>query len=442
MTPTAAIIDFARREHRLPASVREAAVRLLADTLLVGAAGSTAPGADGVFDAARSWGVGEQARLLGRAERLPAASAAAVNAFQIHCLEWDAVHEPAVVHAMSVTAASLLAAIDRQGGCAPEDALTSLAVGVDIACGLGLAATSPLRFFRPATAGLMGAALAVARLEGVEPLEDVLGLAYSQCAGTMQAHSEGSIALPLQIALAARAAVTAVDLVKAGLSGPHDPLEGPYGYFALFDEGDPAAYSSQLGQVWRIAEMSIKPYPSGRASHGMLSAIEALLRAGEIRPEHVARIDCFLPPLASRLVGRSFRAEMTPAYARLCLPFLSALMLTEGRIDPRRFTPATMRSSNIRDLAARVHIHSDGNPDPNALSPQRLAVTDTNGRIVELDVPITLGHPERLMDPAQLNAKRSLAIELAGRPVDSALFEGPLGYTAGAGSLATHIEGE
>ena len=41
----------------------------------------------------------------------------------------------------------------------------------------------------------------------------------------MQAHWEGSDALPLQVGIAARAALTAADLVEAGISGPED-LEG------------------------------------------------------------------------------------------------------------------------------------------------------------------------------------------------------------------------
>jgi 2-methylcitrate dehydratase PrpD len=54
--------------------------------------------------------------VIGCAQRLPAISAAFVNAFQIHCLEWDAVHEPAVVHALSVVTAALMASLDRRSG--------------------------------------------------------------------------------------------------------------------------------------------------------------------------------------------------------------------------------------------------------------------------------------------------------------------------------------
>lgn len=423
MSATAALLDFAAARHRLPDGVRADAERLLADTLSVGAAGSTAPGADGVLAAATGWGRGGDARLIGSPERLPAPAAAFVNAFRIHCLEWDAVHEGAVVHALSVVTAALGASIDRIGGCDPEDALTALAVGVDIAAGLGVAATSPLRFFRPATAGCIGAALAVARIEGDVRLDDVLGLAYSFCAGTMQAHVEGSIALPLQIANAARSAIMAVDLARAGLTGPHDPIEGPFGYFKLIDEGSLATYTDRIGARWLISDVSTKPYPSGRASHGALGAIAA---AG-FAPDDVAWIELFAPPLIKRLVGRPFLREMTPAYARLCLPLLGALMLTDGRIDPRRFTPETFADPAIADLAGRVIVNDDGNPDPNALSPQRIVMTLQDGRVVEYAIPATLGSPDAPLSPDQAAAKQVLARDLAPA-ADPRLFDDPLTY--------------
>jgi len=422
VTPTAALLAFASAPHTLPPAVRADTIRLLADTLAVGAAGATAPGADAILTTARRFGSGTDARLLGSDERLPAASAAFVNGYRIHCLEWDAVHEPAVVHAMSVVTAALGAALDRRGGCDADTALTALAVGVDIACGLGIAADSPLSFFRPATAGLIGAAAAVARIEGA-PMADALGLAYSSCAGTMQAHVEGSIALPFQIANAARAAIVAVDLAAAGFTAPHDVFEGPFGYFKLFDHGDFARYTATLGKVWRISEISTKPFPSGRASHGVLGTLAEL----GLDPATVERIEAFVPPLVQRLVGRTMPRSMSPAYARLCLPLLAALMIVDRVIDPRRFTEATFFDPSIGDLARRVFVTTDGNPDPNALSPQRLVVTLTDGTLIERAIPDTLGSPAAPLSPAQSAAKYDLCRALAPH-ADASIFDDVLSY--------------
>ena len=423
MSATADLLAFAGAPHTLPAGVRADALRLLGDTLAVGAAGVGAPGEPEVLAASRSFGAGSEARLLGTAEHLPAASAAFVNGYRIHCLEWDAVHEPAVVHALSVVTAALGAAIDRRSGCDPDEALTCLAVGVDIAAGLGLAATGAMRFFRPANAGVVAAALAVARFDGA-PLADALGLAYSSAAGTMQAHVEGSPTLPFQIANAARAAVVASDLARAGFSAPKDPLEGAFGYFALFEEGDLSRYTSRLGQVWRIAEVSTKPFPSGRASHAALGKLAEL----RLAPEEVETIELRCPPLIRRLVDRPYRSDMPPSWARLCLPFLAALMITEGRIDPRRFTREGMADPELASLAARVTLSDDGNPDANALFPQTLVVIRRDGRRDEHAIAYTLGSPANPLTREQAAAKLALARELAPTGHDPRLFADPLGY--------------
>ncbi len=429
MSATSDLLAFVGADYVLPERVRADALRLLADTLAVGAAGAGAPGADAILAAARAMGQGKEARLTGSAqsggERLPAPAAAFVNGYRIHCLEWDAVHEPAVVHALSTVVAALGAAIDRREGCDAEAVLTALAIGVDVAAGLGLAADSPLTFFRPATAGVVGAALAVARIDGA-PLDDALGLAVSSAAGTMQAHVEGLATLPFQIANAARAAVTASDLARAGFPGPKDPLEGQFGYLRLFDTGDLSRYTRGFGKVWRISEVSVKPYPSGRASHALLGAIFNL----GLRAQDVQALEMFVPTLVHRLIGRPFRADMTPAYARLCGSLLAALALRDGVIDPRCFTPETFADPALAELAGRITIQIDDNPDPNALSPQRMVVRGADGR-KDTHIPHTLGSPESPLSPAQTEAKLNLARYLAPIDHDPRIFADPLAYFTG-----------
>lgn len=404
-----AILDFAAAQHVLPDMVRADTVRLLADTLAVMAAGAASDQTRRVIES----GVGQ----------------AFTNGFAIHCLEWDAVHEPAVVHALSVVTAALLHVSSRAGRRDPDAFLTALAVGVDIASGLGLSATGPMRFFRPATAGIIGAALAVARLDGLSRahMADVLGLAYSFAGGTMQAHVEGSIALPLQIGRAAQAAVQAVDLVKGGMDGPHDVLEGPFGYAALIEPLELSRYTVTLGQIWRISEVSIKPYPSGRASHAILAALDDV--RGSQRG--VSKITAYVPPLIQRLVGRPYRADMTPAYARLCLPLLCALMLRDGRIDPRRFNAETFADPIIQQLAAMVTVELDDNPDGNALGPQRLVVEHADGSVSDIMIPHILGSPDFPLSLTQAKQKYELCRVLAGADgsqYDQRIFDDPLSY--------------
>ena len=430
MSATQKILDFAAADHQLSEVTEAAAEYLLGDTLAGGAAGAASAEAQSILGAVEDWGTGEESRLLGSSQKLPAPSAAWFNGFAIHCLEWDAVHERAVVHAMSVVTAALLAAADRQGGSDKDNFLTALAVGVDVASGLGVAATDAMQMFRPATAGVIGAALAVARLDGVSPkrFADVMGLAYSQAAGTMQAHVEASIALPLQIANAARAAISAVDLVKAGMNGPHEALEGPFGYFNLFEPGELSRYTGSIGSKWLIEEVSVKPFPSGRASHGVLGAIDDLLREGAIDPAQVEAVEIFAPPLIHRLVGRPYDIEMTPSYARLCLAFLVPLMLRDSRIDPRCFAAEEFANPELKSLGEKVSVVIDDNPDHNALAPQKLTLNLKSGEVVERTISANLGSPDVPMSEAQTQSKHDLVRSLASDDCDPRIFDDPLAY--------------
>ncbi len=400
----------------LPEAAVRAAEAFFLDTIAVGIAGSRADTAAQVQRAVADWGDGGAGTVLGSGARLPVSSAAFVNSFQIHCQEFDCLHEPATVHAMAVLTGALLAVAEERG-FSGADLILGVALGVDVAANLGLAASGSLRFFRPATAGALGATAALARLErfDAEQFKDAWGLSYGQLAGTMQAHVEGSVALPLQIAAAARAAVNSIGFVRQGLGGPHDILEGPFGYFALFEDGgDLAPVLASLGSAWRVTELSHKPFPTGRAAHGTLDALGALRRERHFDMKDVAAINAYVPPLVKRLVDRPVKAHMTRNYARLCLQYLVPVFLKTGTIDTASFSDALMNDAEILEQGRKIRVVDDGNPDPNALRPQQIEVLLSDGTRLDRPVPFTLGSPENPLSREQRLAKFAHCLDAAG----------------------------
>ncbi len=396
---------------------RIAARTFLHDSLCVGAAGARAAHADGVLAMARGWGVGDQASVLGRPDvRLPAPSAAFVNAFQIHGQEYDCVHEPAVLHPMATVVAALLAEAQRGAPVSGEQFLTAIVAGVDVAVTLGLAATGPLRFFRPATAGIFGSVAAIAALRQMprDQVLDAFGHALALASGTMQAHVEGKPALPVQVANAARGALVAIDLARAGMPGVARPVEGPFGYLALFEAAsDSAAALARLRHGHRIEEVSWKPFPTGRAAQGGIVAIQELLAQG-VAAADIAALEYYAPPLIHRLVGRPAMPGMQPGYARLCLAWLAAVMLTRGTVALDDFQPGPLADPALHALAARVSVIADANPDPAAFVPARLVARLSDGRTTELAVDALLGAPNRPLTPAQHRAKARGCLAFVG----------------------------
>jgi 2-methylcitrate dehydratase PrpD len=391
--------------HGVPAAASTAAKAFIADTLAVGVAGVSTPWREEILDMVT--GGAAEARVWGGSERLPLVHAAMLNAYQIHGQEFDCVHEAAVVHPMAAVLPALLGWAEREGGISGARLIRAVVVAVDVAATLGLCSRAPMRFFRPANAGGFGATAGLAMLAGLdaERLRDAIGIYYGQCAGTMQAHTEGTPQLAMQMGFAARNAVTAVELARRGMPGPRAPITGAFGYFVLFDgAADPAPFD-ELGRAWRIAEISYKPFPSGRATHGGIDALQRLIGETGVTAERVVACRFYVPPLTARLVGRPAVEGMSPGYARLCLQYLGAVCLQRGNVGIDDFRAAALADPATLALARRLTVVDDGNPDPNALAPQRVEIDLAEGRSVGCTVASVLGSPERPLSPEAARAK-------------------------------------
>lgn len=376
-----------------PADVLRAVKTFLLDTIGVGVAGRAAPLTDHVRRAASAWGAGDTARLLGGGRAVPA-TAAFVNAFQIHCQEFDCVHEGAVVHPMATIGAALLAEADARR-VSGRSLASAIAVAVDIAAGLGIAAPSAIRFFRPATAGIFGATIGIARLRGFteEQATNALGYALAFASGTMQAHVEGKPALPIQIGNAARGAIMAADLAQAGIEGPSASLDGPFGYLTLFEaEPKPDRLTELLGRRRLITQVSHKPFPTGRAAQGGIVLMQTL-RRDIPEPEAVDRIVLKVPPLIERLVGRRAFEGMPANHARLCFPFLAALTIRNGTVALPDFSDEVLADRVLMMLAERVEVQSDGGDDPAAFTPQTAEVVLHDGTPLSASIDRLFGSP-------------------------------------------------
>ncbi|HTW54272.1 MAG TPA: MmgE/PrpD family protein [Stellaceae bacterium] len=389
----------------VPAEARDAARTFIADALAVGIAGARAPWRREVLDMAT--GGPAETTVWGSGERISFAAAAMVNAFQVHSQEFDPVHEAAVVHPLAAVLAAALGWAETYGGVSGEALLRATIAGADVAATLGLCSRAPMRFFRPANCSGFGAAAALAVLAGLDEARtrDALGIYYGECAGTMQAHLEASPQLAMQMGFAARNAIAAVELARRGMSGPRAPISGPYGYFALFDgAADPTPFD-ELGRAWRVCELSHKPFPSGRATHGGIDGLRRLIAAHRFTAARVRAGRFLVPPLTHRLVGRRPEPRMSVAHARLCLAYCGAATLLRGTLGLDDFNAGTLADPETLALAARLTVIADANPEPNALHPVRVELDLDDGRTVACDVADVLGSPALPLAPEAVRAK-------------------------------------
>src|SRR5580704_5521931 len=155
-------------EHGVPEAARAAAKTFIADALAVGIAGSKTAWRGEILDMLAGIGGAQEVTVLGSGGRLPLVHAAMLNAYQIHAQEFDCVHEAAVVHPMAAVLPALLGWSEREGGVSGARLIRAVVVAVDVAATLGLCSRAPMRFFRPANAGGLGATAGVATLAGLD----------------------------------------------------------------------------------------------------------------------------------------------------------------------------------------------------------------------------------------------------------------------------------
>ncbi|WPC06235.1 MmgE/PrpD family protein [Pseudomonas benzenivorans] len=409
------------RYEDLPAAAVAAAKVFILDSIGVGISGSRHPCNSMVKQVAMAWGGAPDARVLGTGERLPVPSAVMLNAYQIHNQEFDCVHDRAVVHTLASILPALLAEAERRGGASGKELILALVLGVDVAAFIGMAQGAPMRFFRPAMCGALGATAALSKLAGFDRtmLHNALGVMYSHLSGTMQAHIEGTPTVALQVGLNARAAVTAFDLARAGFIGPKDILEGPYGYFVLFDgQADWSRVSADLGQDYQIARMSHKPFPTGRACHGGIDGVLTLLAEQRFEAVDVVRVRILVPPLVVRLVGRPAIQGMNVGYAKLCMGYSIAAALLTGQVGIEDFDPEQLNDPTRLALAQRVEVLDNGIGDENALGPQTVEVELQDGRTLRIEVPAMLGHPQRPLVRSRQVAKFDACLRSAPVPIE------------------------
>jgi len=216
----------------------------------------------------------------------------------------------------------------------------------------------------------------------------------------------------------------ACDLAARGFDGPKNVLEGPFGYFKLYEpDGVPARVLQELGRRWFIAELAHKPFPSGRATHGIVEACLALRREHRFQSDAIDHVTAHVPPLVHHLVGRPPHEEMQVNYARLCAAYVAARALRRDGVRLDDFTPAAYRDPSTQDLARRVSIEVRDAGNPNALTPVEVEIALRDGSRHATRIETVYGNPAKPLSRADHLAKFTSNCAAAAQPLPPANAE-------------------
>lgn len=407
----------------LPSYVVDITRKFILDTLGTALAGSSAPGCQEVAQLFAEQGGSAQSTLWSSGARVPAANAALVNSMYAHALEFDDTHDATTVHA---NASVIPAAFATAELCAPvsgKHLIEAIAAGVDITCRLGLGLEEATGWTPAAVFGYFGAAAASARVRkfNAEQTHDAMGICYSQAAGNRQCNVDRSKVKRMQLGFAARAGVQACDFVEVGITGARNIFEGSVGMAGLYfgEKFNRDLVLEDLGKRWLGAELSIKPYPSARPTHGCIDAALALVEAHGLTPDDIDAVTVHVSFLVMRSGGAPFNTQnISQVDAQFSIAYTIAVAIARRGLFLEDFVEDNIRAdAPVLALTQRVRVMQDQTPVGPGLTPVVVDIRTKDGRTLSKRTDVIRGNPDFPLDFAAVEEKFRRCANFAARPL-------------------------
>jgi 2-methylcitrate dehydratase PrpD len=318
-----------------------------------------------------------------------------------HVLDYDDTYLPGLAHLSAPTAPAALV-LGAERGASVGQVLEAYTAGFE-AMGAVARASHPALYeagWHPtAVCGAVGAAVAAARLLGLDSDREraAVALALLRAGGLRAAF--GSDGKALQVGMAAAAGVLAARLASGGASVSFDEvIRGAAGFEAAFGGQWAEPEGSAVEENW------IKAWPCCLQTHG---AIECAERVGA-PPD--GPITVLAHPVSRQ--AASYDAVETPLQAKFSIPYTTAFTLLHG--GPRVDDFAAL-DDETQTLAERITVRTD-----DALQESEFALLAGDEELARVDA--ARGSPQHPLSAGELQAK---VHDLAGDRFDELADDEP-----------------
>ena len=340
--------------------------RALIDTVAVAVAGRNEPASLIALDYAREHGGTHIASAWATGSVLPIEAAALYNGVAGHVLDFDDVTSPLRGHP-SIALLPALVALAESHGKSGKELAAAFVVGFEVICKMAKAMVADhyaKGWHSTPSIGTVAAAVAGARLLNLsrEQIVNAIAIALAQTAGTRA--NFGTMAKSFQAGQCGAAAIRAVLLAQRGFTGSADALDGPYGYMALYANGeDLHAQLDGLGQApleFDASGFEIKKYPLCYATH---RAIDGLL---DLRAEHGLTLDQIerveIISNFRGMVPLIYPCPQTGLEGKFSMHYAVAAALLDGHVKLSSFENAAVLRPEIQRFFAKIDAREDQGP--------------------------------------------------------------------------------
>jgi 2-methylcitrate dehydratase len=303
-------------------------------------------------------------------------------------------------------------AAGQTAGASGADWITAATIAYEVQCRLCDAASIRARGWDHPTYGSISAALAAARLLGLDHQQTIHALGIAGTTGTalrLTRAGELSMWKGCAFAFAARNGIFAAQIARLGMTGPAPLFEGEMGFMQqvsgpleLAELGGPSAVD------WILPRTSVKFVPAEYHSQSAIAAaFELRSKLGD--PGRIRSIEIATFRTAIEIIGRDPEKwhPRTRETADHSLPYCTAVALLDGQISAAQFTAERLADPLLLDLITRTTVIEDERLSalyPEAV-PNRVRLFLDDGSELVHELPYPPGHHQQPLSDAQLAAK-------------------------------------
>ncbi len=392
----------------LPPQVIDRAKYFCLDYLGTAIRGSLIPSAQVMSGVVGALGAGGDSVIMGTSLQATPEYAALANGTAAHSLELDDVSNSSSSHPAVATFPAAFASADMEV-VSGSQLITAVTAGYDLMIRLGMALDPSKHYargFHPtATCGTFGAALVASRLLRLDAGQTTwaLGIAGSQAAGSLEFLAQGAWTKRMHPGWAAHSGMIAAHLAKAGFIGPTTIFEGRDGFLHGYTDGaDASKLTQELGDVYHISKVSIKPHACCRYKQGPIDALLEVVRQHDVNPEEVDSVTVGVLKAGFNVVAEPREQKLNPQNivdAQFSMPFGAALAILYRRASLEEYTEENLERPEIKELMSRVECVQD--PALDARYPSRWPawgeVKTRDGRSFRAEVEYPRGDPENAL---------------------------------------------
>ncbi|KAF9887406.1 hypothetical protein FE257_010261 [Aspergillus nanangensis] len=344
------------------------------------------------------------------------AFAALINGASSHVVEQDDLHNRSISHPATIIFPTALA-VGQDVQATGKEFIAACVVGYEVMCRAGeyLGKSHYEVFHTTATAGVLGAAAAAARLLKLsfDQTLSAIGTAGTQAAGLWQFLMDATHSKQVHTGKACFDGIFAAYTARENLLGPRDILEGPRAMGVALIPGTkyPEAIDRNLGGEWAVVRSSFKWHASCRHTHPSVDALLALMSKHNVAFGEIESVVSRTYKAALDVLGLSGAGE-TVHQSKFSMGFVLAVAAKKGHAMITDFTEEDLEDQELREFQSRVSMVLDEEID--AAFPLvwkgLVIVTTKDGRELTESIEFPKGDPEFTLTRAEIEMKmRALA---------------------------------